>query len=214
METETLALTQAVDFSMWALFARATLTVKIVMMILIIASFWSWSIIIGKGVSLRIARRQAAQFEAVGYTPDTCVHHDHAHHSASGEHGHHMPHHEDGHLHHHGDHAHPSETHGDPTDIGLLKCIRWSASGALVGASVVVGFVLTQQHGHGHAALGFVETFMALTLESAPALVLAYVLAGLVRSAWRSREPSMAGVSRGCGWQRSPPTTNRPRQRE
>ena len=27
METETLALTQAVDFSMWALFARATLTV-------------------------------------------------------------------------------------------------------------------------------------------------------------------------------------------
>ena len=63
METETLALTQAVDFSMWALFARATLTVKIVMMILIIASFWSWSIIIGKGVSLRIARRQAAQFD-------------------------------------------------------------------------------------------------------------------------------------------------------
>ena len=50
METETLALTQAVDFSMWALFARSTLTVKIVMMILIIASFWSWSIIIGKGV--------------------------------------------------------------------------------------------------------------------------------------------------------------------
>ena len=63
METETLALTQAVDFSMWALFARATLTVKIVMMILIIASFWSWSIIIGKGVSLRIAQRQAAQFD-------------------------------------------------------------------------------------------------------------------------------------------------------
>ena len=63
METETLALTQAVDFSMWALFARATLTVKIVMMILIIASFWSWSIIIGTGVSLRMARRQAAQFD-------------------------------------------------------------------------------------------------------------------------------------------------------
>ena len=38
----------AVDFSMWALFARATLTVKLVMVVLVIASFWSWSVIVQK----------------------------------------------------------------------------------------------------------------------------------------------------------------------
>ena len=63
METETLALTQAIDFSMWALFARATLTVKIVMLILILASFWSWSIIISKSLSYRGARREAERFD-------------------------------------------------------------------------------------------------------------------------------------------------------
>ena len=39
METETLALAQSADFSMWALFARATFTVKLVMLLLIAASF-------------------------------------------------------------------------------------------------------------------------------------------------------------------------------
>ena len=39
MEAETLALAHEIDFSMWALFARATLTVKIVMIMLIVASF-------------------------------------------------------------------------------------------------------------------------------------------------------------------------------
>jgi len=40
METEALALAGEVDFSMWALFARATLTVKIVILILTVASLW------------------------------------------------------------------------------------------------------------------------------------------------------------------------------
>ncbi|MDC0738783.1 protein TolQ [Cognatishimia sp. SS12] len=53
----------AVDFSMWALFARATLTVKLVMVVLVIASFWSWSVIIQKIISYRAARREAAQFD-------------------------------------------------------------------------------------------------------------------------------------------------------
>ena len=35
METETLALAQEIDFSMWALFARATFTVKLVMLLLL-----------------------------------------------------------------------------------------------------------------------------------------------------------------------------------
>ncbi|MDO6726562.1 MAG: protein TolQ [Cognatishimia sp.] len=53
----------AVDFSMWALFARATLTVKLVMMILIISSVWSWSVIIQKIIVFRQARREASEFD-------------------------------------------------------------------------------------------------------------------------------------------------------
>ncbi len=63
METEVLALATDVDFSMWALFARATLTVKLVMLLLIGASFWSWSIIVQRTVLYRAARREAAQFD-------------------------------------------------------------------------------------------------------------------------------------------------------
>lgn len=63
MEAETLALAQEIDFSMWALFARATLTVKIVMIGLILASFWSWSIIVQKMIGYRHARAEAAAFD-------------------------------------------------------------------------------------------------------------------------------------------------------
>lgn len=63
METETLALAQEIDFSMWALFARATLTVKLVMIMLIVASFWSWSIIVQKTITYRAARREAQRFD-------------------------------------------------------------------------------------------------------------------------------------------------------
>lgn len=63
METETLNAVTTMDFSMWALFARATFTVKLVMLMLIGASFWSWSIIIQKIITYRAARREAAQFD-------------------------------------------------------------------------------------------------------------------------------------------------------
>ena len=53
----------AVDFSMWALFARATLTVKLVMLLLVVASFWSWSVIIQKTGLFRTARREARKFD-------------------------------------------------------------------------------------------------------------------------------------------------------
>ena len=53
----------AVDFSMWALFARATLTVKLVMLLLVASSFWSWSVIVQKIISYRAARAEAAQFD-------------------------------------------------------------------------------------------------------------------------------------------------------
>ncbi len=65
METETLALAQEIDFSMWALFARATITVKLVVLLLIVSSFWSWSIIIQKSMNFTASRREAAKFDRV-----------------------------------------------------------------------------------------------------------------------------------------------------
>ncbi|MBT8475130.1 MAG: protein TolQ [Rhodobacteraceae bacterium] len=63
METETLALAQEIDFSMWSLFMRATLTVKLVMVILVVASFWAWAVIIQKLIDYRRARTQADLFD-------------------------------------------------------------------------------------------------------------------------------------------------------
>ncbi|WP_099826705.1 protein TolQ [Oceaniglobus indicus] len=64
METQTLALAQELDFSMWGLFAQSTLTVKFVMLVLLLASFWSWAIIIQKHIVFARARREAAKFDA------------------------------------------------------------------------------------------------------------------------------------------------------
>jgi biopolymer transport protein TolQ len=63
METETLALAQEIDFSFWALFARATFVNKLVLVILIVASLWAWAIIIQKLIDYRRARAEAATFE-------------------------------------------------------------------------------------------------------------------------------------------------------
>lgn len=63
MET-TLANASDIDFSLIALFMRATLTVKIVMIMLIAASVWSWAIIIQKHLVFRRARTQAQAFDA------------------------------------------------------------------------------------------------------------------------------------------------------
>ena len=52
-----------VDFSLIALFARASLTVQIVMVLLILASFWAWSIIIQKFLTYAQARRDADRFD-------------------------------------------------------------------------------------------------------------------------------------------------------
>jgi biopolymer transport protein TolQ len=64
MDPQTLSMTAEIDFSLLALFARATLTVKLVMIMLIVASFWSWAIIIQKIILFRRARMEAAAFEA------------------------------------------------------------------------------------------------------------------------------------------------------
>jgi biopolymer transport protein TolQ len=63
MEPTTLAAAQEIDFSLLALFMRATLTVKFVMVGLMIMSFWSWAIIIQKHIAYRMARREASIFD-------------------------------------------------------------------------------------------------------------------------------------------------------
>ncbi len=52
-----------IDFSLLALFLRATFTVKVVMIVLIVASFWSWAIIVQKLLDLRRAKDEARAFD-------------------------------------------------------------------------------------------------------------------------------------------------------
>jgi len=59
----TAAAPEALDFSLTALFMRATVIVKFVMIGLIGMSFWSWSIVIQKAILLRAARKEAAIFD-------------------------------------------------------------------------------------------------------------------------------------------------------
>ena len=63
METEALQMAGEIDFSLLALFARASLTVQIVMLMLIAASIWSWKIIIEKFIAFRAARTESAVFD-------------------------------------------------------------------------------------------------------------------------------------------------------
>lgn len=64
MDTNTLATAaQEIDFSLLALFMRASFIVKIVMLLLIAASFWSWTIIVQKIIAYRAARSEAGIFD-------------------------------------------------------------------------------------------------------------------------------------------------------
>lgn len=63
MEAEILASAQDMDFSMWGMFAQATFIVKLVMALLIFASFWAWAIIVQKLIMYRKARSEAEVFD-------------------------------------------------------------------------------------------------------------------------------------------------------
>ena len=63
MEAETLTLASEMDFSLLGLYARATLTVQLVMIALILASFWGWAIIFQKLIAFRRARSEARRFD-------------------------------------------------------------------------------------------------------------------------------------------------------
>ena len=51
------------EFTILALFGRATLVVKVVMIMLILASVWCWAVIIDKAIQYARARREAAKFD-------------------------------------------------------------------------------------------------------------------------------------------------------
>ena len=70
METNTLAAAQEIDFSLVALFFRATLTVQVVMLILLGMSFWSWAIIVRKHIAYRLSRREAQVFDRAFWSGD------------------------------------------------------------------------------------------------------------------------------------------------
>jgi len=51
------------DFSVWTLFLRSDVVIKLVMILLFAASFWSWTIIIDKWLRVRRLEREARKFE-------------------------------------------------------------------------------------------------------------------------------------------------------
>ena len=68
MENETIVVTQELvgassDLSMIGLFLQADIVVQIVMIVLILASFWSWAIIIDKILRFRRISADSDDFE-------------------------------------------------------------------------------------------------------------------------------------------------------
>ena len=57
------AASQELNFSVWMLFLKADLIVKLVMLVLIVASVWCWAIIIEKSLRLKRLNSDAAEFE-------------------------------------------------------------------------------------------------------------------------------------------------------
>ena len=63
MDTTPISMAQEIDFSLFALFARATITVKLVMIMLMVMSFWSWAIIVRKHLMFRASKAEAGVFD-------------------------------------------------------------------------------------------------------------------------------------------------------
>jgi hypothetical protein len=131
----------------------------------------------------------------------------HPAHSHDDEHGHSHSHaHDHGHSHAHDhahDHAHahraPDPIDAEHDEIRLDAATRLpNGIGALLGIALLVVLHLSQ-NGHGDAPLYAVWTsFQGLALESAPALLVAYLMAGLVHAfvapgklAWLNRGSSV-----------------------
>ena len=70
MDTEIIT-DAALDVSFWGLIIAADFVVKIVMIILLIASIWSWAIIIDKSRKFIILKKQANTFESAFWSGDS-----------------------------------------------------------------------------------------------------------------------------------------------
>lgn len=64
METTAIGMASEADYTLIALFFRATITVQLVMLALIVASIWVWAITFNKVRMYRRARANAAAFDA------------------------------------------------------------------------------------------------------------------------------------------------------
>ena len=64
MQAGTMQALASTNLSMWGLFMQADFVVKTVMILLMMASVWSWAIIFEKVMLLRSAREDAKKFEA------------------------------------------------------------------------------------------------------------------------------------------------------
>ena len=65
MEAEVASLVEKVDFSSFTLISQASIVVKLVMLILLLASVWSWTIIIQKTINFRVVRRKIRKFDKI-----------------------------------------------------------------------------------------------------------------------------------------------------
>jgi biopolymer transport protein TolQ len=63
MQTALIAAAMGESITVWGMFAQATITVKLVMISLVLASFWTWSIIVQKSIQYRAVKREAEEFE-------------------------------------------------------------------------------------------------------------------------------------------------------
>ena len=63
--------TAAADLTVWGLFLQADIVVKAVIVLLILASIWSWAIIFDKAMLLRRLHRRADAFEAAFWSGGT-----------------------------------------------------------------------------------------------------------------------------------------------
>ena len=63
MQTALIAAEIGGSITVWGMFAQATITVKLVMLALVAASIWSWSIIVHKTIQYRAAKREAEEFD-------------------------------------------------------------------------------------------------------------------------------------------------------
>lgn len=70
MEIDIITTAAGVDFSIWALFSRAGIVVKGVILLLVFASVWSWAIIFQKLISYGRVRRDTDRFENAFWSGD------------------------------------------------------------------------------------------------------------------------------------------------